>query len=394
MAVVARIEVLTAQLPFRFSFGHALAARTSSTNVYVKLTLDDGTTGYGEGVPREYVTGETVEGAVEALGERYAPALLERELTGPDAVPIVFDDAVESVPARTDGVYDGAARCALELALLDACGKLYRRSVRTWLGPVKTPVVQYDAIIPFSGPRKLAVIAVLVRLAGLNQVKIKVGGDLDGDLRSLRMLRRVLGWKTDLRVDANCAWTADQALRAIERMREYRISAVEQPIPVGDLEGLRRITAATSELIVVDESLRSLEEAMALAEARACDAFNIRVSKCGGLLASMRIARVAQAAGLTCIVGAQVGESGFPPAPARPPAACIAPRYVEGSAGRLLLKEDLTVENVLPGWKGRSRPYDGHGLGVRIKEDVLRRHGESRRVLQATEARAAVGGHA
>ena len=64
VARVMRIEVLTARLPFRFSFGHALAARRESTNVYVKLTLDDGTIGFGEGVPREYVTGETVESAV------------------------------------------------------------------------------------------------------------------------------------------------------------------------------------------------------------------------------------------------------------------------------------------------------------------------------------------
>jgi L-Ala-D/L-Glu epimerase len=72
VAQIARIEVLTAQLPFRFSFGHALATRRDSTNVYVRLTLDDGTVGYGEGVPREYVTGETVEGAVAALCNRFA----------------------------------------------------------------------------------------------------------------------------------------------------------------------------------------------------------------------------------------------------------------------------------------------------------------------------------
>ena len=84
------------------------------------------------------------------------------------------------------------------------------------------------------------------------------------------------------------------------------------------------------------------------------------------------------------MVGAQVGESGILSAAARHLAACIgSPRYLEGSAGRLLLKEDVTVENVLPGWGGRARTYDGPGLGVRVKEDVLRGHAQVRAVLEA-----------
>ena len=80
VAAIARVDILTADLPFRLSFGHALAERRSSTNVYVRVTLDDGEIGYGEGVPREYVTGETVEGAVAALGDRFAPPAVGRQV--------------------------------------------------------------------------------------------------------------------------------------------------------------------------------------------------------------------------------------------------------------------------------------------------------------------------
>src|SRR5262245_60930015 len=138
-AVVTRVEVLTAELPFRFAFGHALAERRATTNVYVRLTLDDGTVGFGEGVPREYVTGETVEGAVAALGERLGPALLGRSVSSPDHVPAVMDEAGASAPL------DLSARCALELAFLDACGKRFGCSVRQWLGPMRAPTVTYDA---------------------------------------------------------------------------------------------------------------------------------------------------------------------------------------------------------------------------------------------------------
>ncbi len=155
------------------------------------------------------------------------------------------------------------------------------------------------------------------------------------------------------------------ALTAILCMRCYAISAVEQAVPVDDLEGLRQAAVDTLEMFIVDESLRTVEETAVLAEERARDAFNIRESKCAGLIKSMRIAHVADRVGLAPIVGAQGGESGIlsaagilPPASAR--------RLRRGF-------RRLTVENVLPGWKGRARPYSRGGPGVRIKETTRRK---------------------
>ncbi len=378
-AGVTAVEVRTAELPFRFSFGHALAERRSSTNVYVKITLADGTTGFGEGVPRGYVTGETPEGALEAVQE-YAPALVGCQLSEPDDVPAVLDGLAAAAPST---VPPGAAWCALELAVLDAAGHRFGLPVSHWLGPVRTPTVTYDAVLPFSNTAAVVPLAVLIRGLAITQVKLKVGRDLDDDLGRLRHLRRILGADADLRVDANCAWTVEQALTAIDRLRRYGISAVEQPVPADDLDGLRRLTTACPELIIVDESLRTVGEAQVLVEAKACDAFNIRVSKCGGLRASMRIAEIAGDAGLTVVVGAQVGESGILSAAGRHLAACVAPRYVEGSAGRLLLREDITSERVLPGRGGKARPHAGAGLGVHVRADVLARHTRQVRLVEA-----------
>lgn len=379
---VAALEVCTAELPFRFSFGHAAAERRSSTNVFVKVVLSDGTVGYGEGVPRGYVTGESPESALGAVSRAYGPALVGAEFSDPDEVPAVLEAAAVQAgnpqagdpQAGDPGSPPGAAWCAVELALLDAAGRRFGLPVSTWLGPVRAPVLTYDAVLPFSATAAVVPLALAARSLGLTQVKLKVGRDLDDDVERLRLLRRVLGADADLRVDANGAWTADEALAAIERLRRHGISAVEQPVAAGDLAGLRRLTAECPELIVVDESLRTPAEALALVEAKACSAFNIRVSKCGGLLASMRIAAIAADAGLPVVVGAQVGESGLLSAAGRHVAACVAPRFLEGSAGRLLLREDVTAERVLPGRGGRARPYAGAGLGVTVRAGVLTRH--------------------
>jgi muconate cycloisomerase len=377
-AVIA-VEVCTAELPFRFSFGHALAERRSSTNLYVKVTLADGTTGFGEGIPRHYVTGETPAAAASTVSGACAPALVGCELTDPADVPLLLGRVAVSLPAGPPG----AAWCAVELAVLDAAGRFFGLPVSHWLGPVRAPVLTYDAVLPFSGTPALPPLALAIRALGLTNVKLKVGRDLDDDLDRLRLLRRLLGAGVDLRVDANCAWTAEQALTAIERMRPYGISVVEQPVAADDLGGLQRLTAACPELIAVDESLRTVAEAQALVDAKACNAFNIRVSKCGGLRASLQIAEIAAAAGATVIVGAQVGESGILSAAGRHLAACVAPRYLEGSAGRLLLREDITRERVLPGRGGRARPHAGAGLGVSVREDVLARHTRRTRLVEA-----------
>ncbi|HEU4792053.1 MAG TPA: enolase C-terminal domain-like protein [Nitrolancea sp.] len=166
------------------------------------------------------------------------------------------------------------------------------------------------------------------------------------------------------------------ALTVIIRMRRYAISAVERAVPVDDLEGLRQATVDTSETIIVDESLRTVEETAVLAEERARDAFNIRESKCGGVTKSILIAHVADQTGLAPIVGAQGGESWILSA-----AGTLSP----ASARRLHRGfRRLTVENVLPGWKGRARPYSRGDPGVRIKETTRRKYGRVYAISQAS----------
>jgi muconate cycloisomerase len=381
MTYVASIEVFTATLPFRFAFGHSLATRRSSENVYVRVTLDDGVVGYGEGVPRDYVTGETTDTAVFALAQRLVPEALGRDVQTIDDVPHLFRSAGR----------DPAASCALELAILDAFGHHFGRSVSYWLTQRPAERVRYDAIIPFGGVPQLALLGSVVRALGFGNAKLKVGHDVDRDVRKLEVLRRVLGPRIDIRVDANCAWSADEALAAIDRFKPYGISSVEQPLAADDVAGLQIVTNSTTEAIIVDESLCSLEDAHRLAKLCACNAFNIRVSKCGGLLNSMEIARVARQAGLACVVGAQVGESGILSAAGRHLAAAIPDvMFVEGSAGSLLLEHDLTLENVLPGRGGWARTFGGPGLGVHVRPDVFNRLSRHHSTLDAYAGRVAV----
>src|SRR3990172_6448612 len=115
---VAGIDVFAVRLPFRLAFGHSLASRSSSDNLIARVRLDDGTVGFGEGVPRQYVTGETIEGATSAVLSHYAPRFLNLDVSDLRQVIASLSGHFEEL-----GLTDrpgGASWCALELAMLDA----------------------------------------------------------------------------------------------------------------------------------------------------------------------------------------------------------------------------------------------------------------------------------
>ena len=125
---------------------------------------------------------------------------------------------------------------------------------------------------------------------------------------------------------------------------------------------------------MADESLVTLDQARQLIELGACDYFNIRLSKNGGIAGSLAIAKIAHEAGIKIQVGAQVGETGILSAAGRTFAAYLpALVFAEGSFGTWLLAEDLTFENVAFGLGGRAPLLKTRGLSVTVKEDVLER---------------------
>jgi L-alanine-DL-glutamate epimerase-like enolase superfamily enzyme len=366
---LTQLDVLEVQFPFRVAFGHAHTSRKSSVNVLVRIQTDQGVVGFGECVPRDYVTGETPSGAASLILERLGPALLGCQIQRFEQAPQLLSDVFSVVDGSEPS---GAARCAVELAVLDASGQTFGRSVGELLGRRVRQQVTYSGVLPLLREPLLFLAAIAHRVYGVNVVKLKVGRSLAEDLQNLRILRTVLGPKADLRVDANCAWQPDEAVQAIQAMQRYRIQVVEQPVGKDDFDGLKRVSDAVEVPVMADESLCTVEDARRLADGRMVDMFNIRVSKCGGLLAARQIAEIASTAGLTCQMGAHPGESAILSAAGRQFAATTANlRYFEGSTGTILLKQDIANASVAPGWGGLAPALDGPGLGVRIDEAKL-----------------------
>ena len=223
-------------------------------------------------------------------------------------------------------------------------------------------------------PFKQRLRAWLIRLYGFSQTKVKVGIPEIDDVSSLARIRGTLGPKIDIRIDANEAWTCENLAEKLRPLEPFGISAIEQPVPHEQVDGLAAVREQIGIPIMLDESLCSEVDARKAIELGTCDFFNIRISKCGGFLNSLRLAAIAHQAGLGYQLGCQVGETGILSAAGRHFATSVSDiRYLEGSYERFLVKERLTVEDLTFGRGGFAPVMPEPGLGVSVDEDALRR---------------------
>jgi muconate cycloisomerase len=378
---VAELTAYHVRIPLRKPIRHASHTRDSTDNVLIRCVLDDRTEGFGEGVPREYVTGETIDFALDLLRKSDLRGQLEACSDFPAALAMTerFQTmAVEGDDRRCQG---NAARCAVELALLDAFGKHFREPVSTATRLLAPDLYEPRAWVRYSGAITSASTGFKIRLAALrmfvwwfHQVKVKVGIAGQDDVYRLRNIRRRLGWRMDLRLDANEAWSAADAVPRIRELEPFRISAVEQPVPHAQAASLADIRREVRTPIMLDESLCSRVDAERAVEGKTCDLFNLRLSKCGGFIPSLRLAQFARQHGVGYQLGCQIGETTLLSAAGRHFAASVAGlRWVEGSYDRHLVREALGTRDITFGWGGWARAFTAPGLGVAVDPAALER---------------------
>lgn len=377
---VVELTAYHVRIPLRKVIRHASHTRSSTDNVIVRCVLEDGTEGFGEGVPREYVTGETIDSALALLRQSDLAAQLEPCRDFGSAVALAERVQMASIPGDERGCRGNAARCAVELALLDAYGRKYREPLsqvsKLLAGDLHHPRewVRYSGAITSARGFKLRWSTLRLRVYNFRQIKVKVGIPGHDDVKRLRTIRRRVGRKMDLRIDANEAWPAAEAAARIQELLPFRITSVEQPVAHAEVHTLADLRRQVKVPIMLDESLCSRYDAEQAIERQTCDLFNIRLSKCGGFIPSLRLAQLARRHGLGYQLGCQVGETVLLSAAGRHFASSIANlRYVEGSYDRHLVREPLGLSDITFGWGGWARTLPGPGLGVELDPAALQR---------------------
>lgn len=386
---MAQWTVWHVRIPLRRKVRHASHTRSHTDSLVAQCVLPSGEVGWGEGLPREYVTGETVDGAL---------ALIQASPFAKKLVASSWSEAIESAeglslnPVAGDlrGIAGNAARCALEMAWLDACGRKFGQPLGSIVGKLEpglaqpAQTVRYSGVITSSKGWKLGLLARLYRYTGFRHVKIKVGIEGQDDFSRVKLVRHILGPNRQIRVDANEAWKLDEAVSRLAALKPLGIAWVEQPMPVECDEDLKALRQRTGVRVMLDESLCGRVDAEQLVSGQRVDLFNLRLSKCGGFIPTLRLLAMARTAGLGAQLGCQVGETGILTAAGRHFAQSVQGlEAVEGAFDRYLVGERLTFEDLTFGWGGKASPLLGSGLGVTVDDAALQRVAVRRVVIDA-----------
>lgn len=293
---IIALEAVALELPLARPFVIATGRQPSARNVLVRVRLADGTTGLGESAPVPHISGETGEGTLAAI-ERARELVVGHDCRSWRAL------AVALMQVEPDAA---AARCGIEVAVLDAFARHHRTPLWAMWGGSTTELAT-DITVVAGTIEEARTTAASFDHEGYRTLKVKVGAlDPESDVARMQAIHEAAP-SARLIADANGAYDVEGARAFIEGLERIGVplSLFEQPIPRGEEGGWDELAACTSALLCADESARNAREVLALVVEGAVGAINVKPMKCG-IAEAIAMWQVARAAGLTLMIGGMV----------------------------------------------------------------------------------------
>jgi L-alanine-DL-glutamate epimerase-like enolase superfamily enzyme len=275
----------------------ALGANPLTEGLILRLVTEDGVEGFGYAGSSPHMG--SMPSTMRAELEFFRDAVVGRESTH-----------VEAIMNDLDRKFRGGsqAKAAIDCALYDLLARGLGVPINTLFGGPVRRSIPILRILAIKTPDEMAVGAQKLVDQGIRYLKVKVHGDVDEDVARVRAIRKQVGADTHLTIDANQSYDAKSAVMAINRMAEYSIDLVEQPVAAGDQEGLALVTRMVPVTIEADEGAGSLREIFDLVAGRKCDAVSLKISKLGGLRNTLAAARLCEMGSVKYRFGAVVGS--------------------------------------------------------------------------------------
>ena len=289
---ITDIEIFLFDIPLTSPFRIAIGEMKAANDLLIRIHTDQGIVGLGEACPFPSITGET-------QATNAAAAISIRDLLiGED--PLAIDALLRKIGPLVHS--NPSAVAAFDMALHDILGKVAGLPLFRLLGGTKT-TFETDITTSLETLENMTAESKKYADMGYKTLKVKVGLDPDEDFARLSAIRGAVGPKVAIRIDANQGWTVPQAVYALRKMEPLAIEFCEQPVLASDTAGLRAVRSQSPIAIMADEALFGPADAVKLIRAEACDSFNIKLMKAGGILNAIRIAHIADAANMRCMAG-------------------------------------------------------------------------------------------
>jgi len=293
---IVDLRVYPVCIPLKEALITAYGKRDFAEFVLIEIETDSGLVGIGEAAAIPIYDEGDPAGEAYVLKRYLKPLLLGKDPTHIVDIHHMMDEAVRG---------HRYAKSAVSIALYDLLGKRAGLPVFKLLGGRGGCVPVIWLVSASQGPEAIEEASQRIK-EGFKAIKVKVGKNWRQEVAFLRELRKEVGEQPEIRLDANGAWHWKEALRHIRQLESLNVSLLEQPVPAWDTEGLRKVSSQSSIPIVADECALTLHDVYALAHISAADYLNIKICRSGGIYRGIQMATVAEAAGMTVVVGSML----------------------------------------------------------------------------------------
>lgn len=294
------IKTKIIKAPLKKPFKTALRTVEEIENICVFIETDAGLTGFGGTAPTAVITGEITSSIIGAVNH------IKEDLAGMDITS--FEAVMQKLHSCMVG--NTSAKAAVDMTLYDLIAKYYKTPLYKFLGG-KTKSLETDTTISIDTIKKMAIDAQKAVKNGFGILKLKVGNDPDLDVKRLTAISKAVGPKIKLRIDANQGWKPKQAVYVMDKLAKEKIiiDILEQPVAARDYKGMKYVRDNVAVPVYADESVFSPEDALEITKINAVDGINIKLMKCGGIYNALKIAAIAEAANVRCMIGSMMETS-------------------------------------------------------------------------------------
>ena len=290
---IVKTEIFKLNVPLKEPFVISLGTFYDAANLLIKIHTDKGLIGIGECSPLVFIVGETQESGF--IHAQQIAGLLK----GKD--PFAIEDRLHEIDRAFPG--NSTLKSAFDMALYDLLAKEANLPLYKLLGGSNTREIFTDMTIVIDSPEKMAEKAISYKKAGFPALKVKLGTNSIDDVARIKAIRKAVGKSMPIRIDANQGWDPVTAIRTLKALEPYDIEHCEEPIPHWNNRELVRVRENSPISIMADESVYDHRDAFRLASMGACDYFNIKLSKSGGVYNALKIISVAESCGIKTQVG-------------------------------------------------------------------------------------------
>ena len=298
---IVDVKSIIISIPFKKPEIWAWGIRKGISNIIIEITTDEGLTGLGE------ISGFLPVTVLEQIVQETKQLLIGE-------TPFCVEEFTKRFYAVGGWQYyrriGNHVLCGIETALWDLIGKICKQPILNFFGGKVRSNIEYMYYLLRDDIEKMSCEAKAAVKEGYRTIYFKVGVNPKEDKAMVKAVREAIGDDIKLRVDANGVWSVGTAISILKHLEKYNLEFIEQPVVIGDLEGMKQVKNATGIPVAANESSWTGYDVLEIIKRKAADIVLIEPCQDGGLLAFKKTAAMAELEGLP-VIKHSFGELGI-----------------------------------------------------------------------------------